>query len=82
MYLLNWIIFKIFFGKNIIFYDYEIEIKLISKALKTYLKEDIEKESNAFIKLWKKNNKKFNLRLFYCHFLLLYYKYLNKFIFP
>lgn len=82
MYLLNWIIFKIFFGKNIIFYDYEIEIKLISKALKTYLKEDIEKKSNAFIKLWKKNNKKFNLRLFYCHFLLLYYKYLNKFIFP
>lgn len=82
MYLLNWIIFKIFFGKNIIFYDYKIEIKLISKALKTYLKEDIEKKSNVFIKLWKKNNKKFNLRSFYCHFLLLYYKYLNKFIFP
>lgn len=51
MYLLNWIIFKIFFGKNIIFYDYEIEIKLISKALKTYLKEDTEKKSNVFIKL-------------------------------
>lgn len=51
MYLLNWIIFKIFFGKNIIFYDYEIEIKLISKASKTYLKEDIEKKSNVFIKL-------------------------------
>lgn len=50
MYLLNWIIFKIFFGKNIIFY-YEIEIKLISKVLKTYLKEDIEKKSNVFIKL-------------------------------
>lgn len=48
------------------YYDYEIEVKLISEALKIYLKEDIEKKSNAFIKLWKKTIK----NLIYNHFII------------
>lgn len=31
--------------------NYDVEVKLIFEALKIYLKEDIEKKSNAFIKL-------------------------------
>lgn len=44
------------------YYDYEIEVKLISEALKIYLKEDIEKK----LKLWKKTIK----NLIYNHFII------------
>lgn len=58
------------------YYDYEIEVKLISEALKIYLKEDIEKK----LKLWKKTIKNLIYNHFIIFILLLYYKYLNKFI--
>lgn len=46
--------------------NYDVEVKLIFEALKIYLKEDIEKKSNAFIKLWKKTIK----NLIYNHFII------------